>query len=301
MKEKKSLDKPIIIVGFGRSGTSIISDIILSHSKLGITSNYNLKYPRSIYINLLRNFFDNELFYIQGQKNQLNSVSILNKYTFRNVEAYRFWENLTGFDLGRNFLNETDVPIERLNYVREQLVKLLIFQRKERLGFKITGPSRLRFFNQIFPDAYYIYVKRDPVANIKSFIEVDFNRYRKNNLWWKGKGVYTDEEINFVAQNQNQPELIAALQYYKVGIYHNIEANKFNMQSRIIDINYEDFVENPNEEILKITDFVELTLDKRIKKFLMKNPIYNRNVTSVNYFSNDVEQNVRRIANNGIS
>tara|TARA_R100000306_G_C4380803_1_gene144221 strand:- start:2508 stop:3401 length:894 start_codon:yes stop_codon:yes gene_type:complete len=296
----KNLEKPIIIIGFGRSGTSIISDIILSHHKLAFTSNYNLKCPNSIYINLLRNLFDNNFFYIQGQKKQLNSVSILNKYTFRNVEAYKFWQNLTGVDVGKGFLNTTDLSNERINYINKELNRLLKFQRKERLGFKVTGPSRLRFFNQIFPDANYIYVKRDPVANIKSFVKVDFNKKRKNALWWQGDRIYSNDELKFVDENKNNPELIAALQYYKVSENHFFELNKCGLQSKVIDVSYENFISNPYEEIVRVLDFVDLSLDKRIKNFITKSAIYNRNAVDNRYFSDNIELKIRNIAINGI-
>jgi len=64
----KKVKNPIIILGFGRSGTSIVADIILKHKDLAYISNYNAIAPSSKLINLMRLPFDNKLYKIQGQK-----------------------------------------------------------------------------------------------------------------------------------------------------------------------------------------------------------------------------------------
>ena len=65
------------------------------------------------------------------------------------------WNYLTGndIDFSRNFLLNTDVPRERVHFIRNYFIKLMKYQGKNRFGFKITGPSRIRFLKQIFPDA----------------------------------------------------------------------------------------------------------------------------------------------------
>jgi hypothetical protein len=64
-------------------------------------------------INFLRVLFDNKLWHLQGQKQQLNEVSAVNKYLFKPAEAYPFWEHITGknIDFSRGFLiNERVAP-----------------------------------------------------------------------------------------------------------------------------------------------------------------------------------------------
>src|SRR5436305_12352172 len=92
----KRISKPIIIIGSGRSGTTIISEIIFRHESLAWPSNYQEKFPSLPETNLLRSFFDNRLWHVLGQKPQLNKVSSFNKFLFKHAEAYHFWEYLTG-------------------------------------------------------------------------------------------------------------------------------------------------------------------------------------------------------------
>ena len=61
MKKYKKLQKPIIFIGTGRSGTTIISEIIDRHPDLAFPSNYQNRYPANPRVNLIRLLFDNSL------------------------------------------------------------------------------------------------------------------------------------------------------------------------------------------------------------------------------------------------
>ena len=101
----KNLEKPIIFFGSGRSGTTIISEIVFRHESLAWPSNYQVVVPSLPAINFLRVLFDNRFWHLQGQKQQLNDVSAINKYLFKPAEAYPFWEHITGhkIDFSRDF------------------------------------------------------------------------------------------------------------------------------------------------------------------------------------------------------
>ena len=123
----KNICKPIVFVGSGRSGTTIISEIVFRHESLAWPSNYQEKFPKVTYVNLLRNFFDNKLWQLQGQKPQLNKVSALNKILFKPAEAYNFWEYLSGsnIDFSRGFLLNERASDSEASKIRSAFNKLV--------------------------------------------------------------------------------------------------------------------------------------------------------------------------------
>lgn len=297
----KALNKPIIIIGFGRSGTSIVADILLKHNSLAFISNYNAKAPTTKWVNLIRLLFDNKLYKIQGQKKQLNKVSFLNKYTFKNAEAYNFLNVVTNRNFGKRFLNEEVLTTSEIEEIRNKFNDLVKLQFKKRLAFKTTGPSRINFLNQIFPDAYYICVKRKPLPNISSLLNVGFYQDRKTKLHWEGKDVYSKEEVEFVNKSKAYPAYIAALQYYKVHQMHQQEVEALGLQNQVHTIHYERFVENPEDEISRALDFVGLDKDNNIISFMQKNKIENRNKPNHIYFGSVEEDfKIEAIAKYGI-
>ena len=300
MNMKSENLKPVILIGFGRSGTSIIADIVLSHSKLAVISNYTAKYPKNKYVNVIRLLYRNKLYNIQGQKKQINKTSLINKFSFKSSEAYSFHNFVNNIDFGKKFLNDVSLSNTEAARIREKYIQIAKYQFKDRLGFKITGPSKIKYLNQIFPNAYFVYIQREPLPNIRSFLKVGFYQDRKHDLWWEGNQVYSKKELEFVKLNKDRPELIAALQYYKVHEMHQLEIEELGLEKQVITVKYKDFTAQPEEQIERILSFTNLEKDKSIKKFMSNNKIFNRNKKENYYFSQEMDKKVTQIAKNGV-
>ena len=272
----KNICKPIVFVGSGRSGTTIISEIVFRHESLAWPSNYQEKFPKVTYVNLLRNFFDNKLWQLQGQKPQLNKVSALNKILFKPAEAYNFWEYLSGnnIDFSRGFLLNERASESEASKIRSDFNKLVAYQSKKRLAFKITGPSRIGYLKSIFPDAVFINIVREPLPTINSWLNVEFWQDKgKNQLWWTG--AYTAQEEDWAQKNADKPELLAAMQYKKLMDITAMEIKEHN--ANCLTIRYEDFVSNPTAVINSILDFSNLGSSPRVENYLQSIKIYNQN------------------------
>ena len=73
---KNKIINPIIFIGTGRSGTTIISEIIMRHPELAYISNYNKLLHKYPIIGLIRFLFVNKLWRFYGEKNQLQKEKI---------------------------------------------------------------------------------------------------------------------------------------------------------------------------------------------------------------------------------
>jgi len=290
------MKKPIFFIGTGRSGTSVIFEIIMRHKDLAFPSQYQDKFYKYPQINFLRNLFDSEIWRIFGQKKQLNRVSILNKYIFKPSEAYQMWEYLTGndIDFSRGFLLNQKASFERVNFIQEYFQKMIYYQNRKRLAFKITGPSRIGYLLSIFPAAYFVVLNRNIIPTISSFLKVKFWKdLGINQLWWTG--AYSKEEEKWADENKNEPALITAFQIKKILDVTEYEIQK--LKPRYIVISYEDFVTDPMREIIKIVDFTQLSKDKACLDYLEKNKIYNRNKSDLEYFDKNQLKKIYKIFN----
>ena len=297
-KRKKTMriEKPIIFIGTGRSGTTIISKIIMRHRDLAFPSNYQQVFFMIPEINLVRNVFDNKRWRIHGQKKQLNKVNIFNRYIFRQNEVYKMWEYITGddIDFSRSFLVNKKETNKRIDYIHSYFQKIIKYQKRKRLTFKITGPSRMEYLLSIFPDAYFVILKRKPIPTISSFLKVNFWKTRGlKKLWWSG--VYSDEEMKWVNDHKDDPILLTTFQIKKMYDITELECKKCN--PNYIEVNYEDFVKKPREEITRILDFANLDKDNACLKYLKENKIYNRNKPDSEYFSEEELEKINNILN----
>ena len=272
----QNIAKPLIFIGSGRSGTTIISEIVFRHEHLAWPSNYQQNFPAFAPISLLRIFFENKLWNMQGQKPQLNKVSRINKFLFKPAEAYGFWEYLTGpdIDFSRGFLLDVKASEKEAKKIKAAFSKLVSYQFKKRLSFKITGPSRIGYLTSIFPDAIFVNIVRDPLPTINSWLNVDFWQDKgKTQLWWTG--AYTQREENWAAQNTDKPELLAAMQYKKLMDTTAAEIKQYKVPC--LEVRYENFVEDPTAVINKILDFAGLKKSKKVDTYLSSTKIYNQN------------------------
>lgn len=273
-RNESLLNHPVIIFGTGRSGTTVISDIVFHHEDLAWHSNYQELFPRFAGINYLRRFFDNRLWHIVGMNTQ-NNKSIVNQLFFRPIERYDFWEAVTGprIDFSRNFLlNEVATPEER-ERIRTFFAKMVKYQNRKRLAFKITGPSRMEYLHSIFPDAHFVQVMRDPVATVRSWLEVHWSNQITDQLWWEG--AYSEEELARAKEISGDKALFAAFQYKKLMEATAYEINKLKV--KVTTVHYEDFVKSPKECIAGLLHDLGLNPSGYVDKFMEKISVQNRN------------------------
>ncbi len=295
MYESERLIKPLIFIGSGRSGTTIISEIIDRHPDIAYPSTYQERFPKLPILNWSRNLYENSLWTIYAQKKQLNKVHPFNKYMFRPTEGYRMWDYLTpeNVDFTRGFLLDDQLSPAEINKIRKYFDKTVKYQNRSKLSFKITGPPRISFLKQIFPDARFVGLSRNPIATISSLIKVNFWEERgMHRLWWTG--AYSPDEKNKAKSFAHEPELMTAFQIKKLRDTTEEEVKKNSVP--YINVTYEDFVEDPSSQIERILEFAELsTFD--YQSYLDKVSIINRNKDDEEYFSAEKLNKIYSILN----
>lgn len=285
MKSYKTLKKPIIFIGSGRTGTTVIYELICRHPNLAYPSNFQQKYVKYPIVNLARNLFDNKLWRIFGQKKQLNKTRLLNKYHFIPGENFGMWNYLTGddIDFSRDFLLDTKISSERAEFIRNYFHKMVKYQNKKRLVMNINGAPRISFLLQIFPDAIIINLKRRKIPTLSSFLKVDFWKSRGyDKLWWLG--AYSEDELKLAETYKDDPALITTFQLCKIDEVARYEVEKH--QPDYDEIHYEEFVDNPLATLNKIVEVCKLD-DYDFSGDLEEIKIYNQNKTDEDYFSKE--------------
>lgn len=268
------LEKPIIIFGSGRSGTTVISEIVFQHEDLAWHSNYQELFPKFAPINYLRRLFDNKYWRIIGMNTQ-NNRSFRNYMLFRPIERYDFWEAVTGkrIDFSRSFLLNEKATAEEREHIRTFFAKMVKYQKRKRLAIKITGPARMEYLMSIFPDAQFVNITREPVAIVRSWMEIYWNEQITNQLWWQG--AYSDDELKKAQELSGNKFLFAAFQYKKLMETTQQEIDK--MQPDIYTTSYEEFVKDPGVFTKNLMSFLKLKPSGLVDKFIEKLTIANRN------------------------
>jgi hypothetical protein len=285
------LEKPIIIFGSGRSGTTVISEIIFQHEDLAWHSNYQELFPGFLPINYMRRLVDNKLWRIVGMNTQ-NNKSFTNYMLFRPIERYDFWEAITGkrIDFSRGFLLNEKATDEERHYIRNAFARMVKYHKRKRLAVKITGPARMEYLMSIFPDAQFVNIQRDPIATIRSWLEIYWNEQVTGQLWWQG--AYSPEELQKANELSSNKFLFVAFQYKKLMETTQQEIDK--MHPDIYNASYEDFVKDPKALINDMMQFLHLQPSALIDKFMNKLSIANRNTRDAATKNSEISETTKK-------
>ncbi|EHT4941091.1 hypothetical protein VV99796_03699 [Vibrio vulnificus] len=270
------LSAPIIFIGPGRSGSTVISEFVMAHHSLGWPDNYCEWFPSLPSLAWLTRLTNNSLWHLSGEKAQLNHTLPLNNLLPRPAEAWPFWQKITRdeIDFSRGFLLHQRASAEEKQRIRRYLNQHLRAQGKPRLAMKFTGPGRVEYLSSIFPDALFINVVREPAATVNSLLKVPFWQAQGlHQLWWRG--AYSSHELETYQQIRHDPVCSTAFQLSK--ILKTTEEEIARTKVKSLTVHYEDFVRDPQFIIHQIMHFCHLPPCERVRNKLRNSPIRDQN------------------------
>ncbi len=270
------LSAPIIFIGPGRSGSTVISEFVMAHHSLGWPDNYCEWFPSLPSLAWLTRLTNNSLWYLSGEKAQLNHTLPLNNLLPRPAEAWPLWQKITRdeIDFSRGFLLHQRASAEEKQRICRYLNQHLRAQGKPRLAMKFTGPGRVEYLSSIFPDALFINVVREPAATVNSLLKVPFWQAQGlHQLWWQG--AYSNRELETYQQIRHDPVCSTAFQLSK--ILKTTEEEIARTKVKSLTVHYEDFVRDPQFIVHQIMHFCHLPPCERVRNKLRNSPIRDQN------------------------
>jgi hypothetical protein len=224
-----NVTKPVFVIGAPRSGTSLLYYVLRA-------SSYLAHWP--------------------GEAHEVWEAD--------HHPALRAWES--------NSLGASDVTDEAAARIRRSFF-LVTGSRKRLIDKTPRNALRIPFIDELFPDARYVYLQRDGRDNVNSLINAwRTPRYRTYRLpephsipgvdpqWWK-----------FVLypgwrEDAGGPlEVVCAKQWIECN-QHALDASATVGLERWIEVRYEDLVTDPEEEVKRVVEFLELPYGSEVRE-----------------------------------
>jgi omega-hydroxy-beta-dihydromenaquinone-9 sulfotransferase len=239
------ISKPIVILGTGRCGSTVLHHLLARHPRLMWLSNVSQRYPTKPAWNRRA---------VTALGNPL--VQRLLGRRILPSEAYAFWNrHAYVFAAPYRDLVQADVTPRMKRQVRAAIEPMLTTTR-DRLLIKIAGWSRIGFLNEIFEDARFVHIVRDGRAVASSLLHVNFWRGWEGPTKW-GAGALTPEDEAAWARYGHSFVALSALQW-RIRT-RAIEAARESIDpSRYQEVKYETFCQAPLETLRSVIDFAEL-------------------------------------------
>ena len=248
-QKKKYIFTPIFIIGCGRSGTTILGETLSKHSEIK-------------YLNERRDLWHKS--YPQ--------FNIWNQNT-KNPQLFA----------SNKDINNTKSSLLKKLFFREQVIgKSSVLLEKLPIN-----NFRLDFLNSTFPNAKYIYLRRNGLE-VSSSIEKQIN---KRN-WFSGEKESLlkkySEKINCKTEVETNFE--KGMWEWKLSIdesnafFNKLDNNKF------IHLSYQDFIDNTYKELKSIFDFMNLQYSEEFLISISKD--INRKNPSLSRIPNDNSEQI---------
>ncbi|MGH2699181.1 MAG: sulfotransferase family protein [Actinomycetota bacterium] len=190
-------------------------------------------------------------------------------------EAHEVWEAhyhpaLRGWE--SNVLDRSDVTPEAAAYIRRQFF-LIAGSRRRFIDKTPRNALRFDFLETLFPEARYVYLRRDGRENVNSLINAwRTPRYRTYRLpephsipgvdpaWWKFV-LYP----GWRGDSRGPLEVVCARQWSMCNDHARAAAERID-ESRWTDIRYEELVADPEAAIGRVLEALELPYEDRVRR-----------------------------------
>ena len=236
-------DRPIFLVGFGRSGSTHIHGVFAFHPQLAWLTRFADSYPHRMALNA----FAMRLF-------DVKPLSDLVARKLPPREGWRYWDSFfPGFSEPFRDLTSDDVS----PYIRARMkraVENIATRSRGRVLIKLTGWPRIAFLQEIFPDAKFVHVLRDGRAAANSLLHTEFWRGWKGPSQWRWGELDAEHTAQWDRWDRSFIAL-AALQWKRF-----IESMAIASKGvdNFLEVRYEDICADPQNGFRQLAEFCDI-------------------------------------------
>lgn len=227
------------MVGCGRSGTTLLYELVCAHPDLAWFSNLTQRWP-----NLPHLAFFSRMYPLTTR------LGLSLRGLPRPAEGHAIFDRCRGGSDTRP-LTDDDLSPEQAQCLRGMVLRHLRYQGGRRFLNKNTrNTRRISYLDGVFDDALFIHVVREPAATVSSLLRVAF--WPDLPIWWRG-----DQTPRRLTEAGEDPVRLAAEFWHReVG---EVLAGAAKMdEGRYREIRYEDLTEEPLATLESLLEFVDL-------------------------------------------
>lgn len=257
-----AIDRPILIVGVGRSGTTLFLRMLGMHPSTAWFSNLTNQHPSAVWTTLFSRVLDLPVigdhvrYGWRMTPKPRESVAVLN-YVTNNT-----------FTLPRE-LSAADVTAAVRDCFQDYVRRVLWYQGKPRFLHKHTGFARTEYLSAIFPDALFIHIVRDGRAVAHSLQHVRWWDGTLRSWWWGPMNPLYEEEYEASGRH---PLVLGGI-VWKTLMEGLTKALAGLPSHRALTLRYEHLVERPLETVQIVADFCALPRSTRFERRIRAIPI----------------------------
>lgn len=281
MAPMPQIEKPIFIVGSGRSGTTLLYNLLATHPEVCWFSNLTDKFPSFHCLAAMHRLLDAPLigYHMKRQIIRRSMPSL------RPSEAENIYHKYCRFQHARKTTSADITEEMELRFKCVTNEHLRFTGKKRFLNKQTANTQRIELIQSMFPKAYIIHIIRDGRAVANSLLHVPW--WNNVDIWWLG---YRPDR--WEKAGREPVELCA--QHWKRDV-EEILQHKHLFKDRYFELKYEELVKRTRSTALDIFNFCHLKESKESEKLLPES------LKNMNYkWESQLTEPQKRIVNSAI-
>jgi hypothetical protein len=245
---------PIFIVGAPRTGSTILFEKLTNELDILYPNNLSWKF----YNNFLFSFILSNKIYKNKAHNCFDSVhgGTLGCGWNAPSECGTFWRKWIDID-NKIFYDKDDLTKEEKDDIKKDILSVINYFDKPLLFKNLVNGQMIRLLLDIFPNAKFIFVKRDILLTAQSILKAKRKNGMKDNEYWsiKPKNYQELKEIK-----NPYEQIIKQIYYIEKQI---LDDSKLIPKDNFLIVNYE----NLEKDLVKAKKFIGVQERKNYKKY----------------------------------
>jgi len=262
------IDRPIFIVSLPRTGSTMLQNILCKHEKVGYFSQLmNSYYPSFAPMDKLQKMLDLNF---TGERFIGDSVMVDVTGPSDPIHIWNSWIRKDPFVAQYKHYRKEDLSQEQIEEIYTSIKKALWCQGGGKNRFLIKSPGILAYLplvNDLFPDAKYIHLVRDPRDCANSLIKLTRKSLAQIEMIAKDIKGYKHAGKTPVSY-PHVPNLVSYIDEFGIDDIRTaahvcndavamVDDYKSNLKN-YYEVRYEDILGDPKNKLREILDFCEL-------------------------------------------
>jgi len=232
--------QPIFIIGVPRTGSTFLYQLLVENARVLYINNY-----------MAKKF---QIIFSASKKYNKKEISFLSNFgkTFKPhepSEAGYFWNQW--FSNEFHYSVKEDLNKRAKKEIYSTITALINYHNKPILFKNLAIGQRLQVIKEIFPQAIFINIKRDPLYVCQSILKARISLYSDKNYWFSIK----PKEYDLIKDLDYKDQIPKQLFFLEKQIEEDLKL--FDDQNSLT-LEYENLVSNLDFEIKKIKSFLLL-------------------------------------------
>lgn len=262
----QSAPPPVFIVGAGRSGSTLLMELLAEHRSISWLSPISHRWP--------------DRTRLHRTALELAGAPLVGRWVkgrFGPREAYNFWESYSpGFRRPHRDLVAGDVTESRRAALRAAIDESRTPGRPT-LVAKLTGWPRIGFLREIFPEARFVHLVRDGRA-----VAASYTRMQVDHWWgWRGPENWRFGPLSPAYQARwdatGQSYLALAGIQWMLILDAVAAARPALPSSTFLELRYEDLCADLPGQLRRLLDFASLPFEPAFERALAAHKVSERN------------------------